>query len=166
MSCLEVNMDKSKIIRYIVLIISAVTAISTGIPCQKITTEYADRSTVEYASLMPSIIGGVIILFIIGNIILALSSKYKYTIWTSLGSSAFIVIHLFLVLSSVGTVHHEANKYDKLYEELGAQNLEVTYDVVTRTYLGFYILAGCAVLIVATGFICFMVGSLRTTEDD
>ena len=159
-------MDKSKIIRYIVLIVSAVTAIATGIPCQKITTKYADRTTVGYESLMPSIIGAVIILCVVGNIILALSSKYKHTIWTSLGCAAFIVIKLFLILSSVGTVHHEANKYDKLYEDLGAQNLDVTYDVVTRTYLGFYILAGCAVLIVVTGFICFMVGSLRKTEED
>lgn len=166
MSCLEVNMDKSKIIRYIVLIVSVLTVAATVVPCQKISTVYPTKTDVEYIKLMPSFIGLAVVFFAAGNFALALSTKYKQTIWTSLGCAATIVIKLFLILSSVGTIHHEANKYDKLYEDLGAQNLEVTYDVVSRISVGFYILAGCAVLIVVTGFICFMVGSLRKTEED
>lgn len=166
MSCLEVNMDKSKIIRYIVMIVSVLTVGATAVPCQKIVTQYETRSTVEYIKLMPSLVGLLVVLLAAGNFALAISTKYKHTIWTSLGCSATIVIKLFLMLSAVGTVHHEANKYDELYEELGAHNLEVTFDVITRTSVGFYILAGCAVLVIVTGFICFMVGSLRKAEED
>ncbi len=164
MSCWEVIMDKSKIIRYVVIVVSFLTMAATAIPCQQIITESEKKRTVEYNAVMPSFLGVIIVIMAIGCVVLAFSSKYRHCIWTALCCALAIGGKLVIFMTKVGVVHHEANFLGEAYEEIGAMNLDTTYDITTKTYYGFYIIAGCAVVLLITGLITFFVGFIKKPE--
>ena len=159
-------MDKSKIIRYVVIVASVLMMAATAVPCQQIITDSPKKHEVEYVAVMPSFIGVIILVLALGCIALAFSPKYKNCIWPSLGCALLVGVKLIMLMSEVGVVHHEGNYIDEALLNIGAQNLDVTYDVTTKNFVGFYIIAGCAVVLLLACLITFFVGVFNKPNDD
>lgn len=150
-------MIKGTVGRLLFLFACVITLVAIVVPCQKIEVITGKKTDVSYTGLMPSVTGAVLILLAVMGILLSLGRHCRYSPWIGTIAGILIGVKLVLLSAANGHLEHTANKFAELFKEVGATNLDnLEYTRIVSNYYGFYVLAGAAVLMIITSFICLV----------